>query len=57
MWLAATRASIDPTPHFEAIAELSNQGAAGGGTFMREMMGAFDESMFFQTEVGPRRVG
>jgi len=55
LWLAALRAGIDPKPHFQAVAALSNKGTAGGGAFMRETLAGFDETPFFQREVAPRR--
>jgi hypothetical protein len=57
LWLAALRAGIDPKPHFQAVAELSNKGTAGGGAFMRETLAEFDQSPFFEREVAPRRAG
>jgi hypothetical protein len=57
LWLAALRAGVDPRPHFQAVAELSNKGTAGGGAFMRETLAEFDQSVFFEREVAPRRAG
>jgi hypothetical protein len=53
LWIQAVRAGLDPRPHFAAVAQLANKGAAGGGAHMREVMGDFEESHAFRAEVAP----
>jgi hypothetical protein len=54
LYIAATRAGIDPAPHFEAAARVSNPGAGGGGTFTRRAIGEFDRSFYFREHVRPQ---
>ena len=48
MYLAATRAGIDPRPYFTDAAAVANPGASGGGTFLRSILEDFENSVWFR---------
>jgi len=54
LYLAASRAGIDPKPHFAAAAAVSNPGTGGGGSRTRELLAGFDRSFYFQRHVRPQ---
>jgi len=54
LWLAAARAGIDPTTHFEKAASLSSDDAKDkGGTSMRTFLADFPKSAHFREAVKP----
>lgn len=53
-WLAAFKAGIDPKPHFEAVAALSNPGMGGGGACFGQLMAEFGASAYFRDRVRPQ---
>lgn len=53
IYVAARRAGIDPKPHIEKIAAISNKGMTGGGAHMRSFLREFDSSAYFEQHVRP----
>ncbi len=53
LYLAATRAGIDPKPYFADAAAVANKGAGGGGTFLRSILEGFESSVWFNERVKP----
>jgi hypothetical protein len=54
LYLAASRAGIDPAPHFAAAAKVSNPGSGGGGAGTRALLEGFDRSYSFEHNVRPQ---
>jgi hypothetical protein len=51
LYVAASRAGLDPKPGFQAAAAVSNPGSGGGGSRTRELLAGFDRSFFFEQNV------
>jgi len=54
MWIAARKLDLDPKPHFDAVAKLSNPGMGGGGACVGEILRDFSSSSYFRDHVRPR---
>jgi hypothetical protein len=54
IYVTATRSGIEPGPIFQAVAAVSNPGAAGGGAHMRSFLADFEGSLHFKQHVAPR---
>ncbi len=52
-WLAASKAGLDPAPHFAALAALSNPGMGGGGACLGALLAEFSRSAYFRANVKP----
>jgi hypothetical protein len=55
IWLRAEEVGIDPAPHFQAVAQVSNRATGGGGAHFREHLAGFASSTYFRDVVQPRR--
>jgi hypothetical protein len=53
LWIAARKAGLDPKPHFESVAKLSNPGMGGGGACVGEQLADFSASAYFRDHVRP----
>ncbi len=53
LWIAARKAGLDPKPHFEAVAKLSNPGMGGGGACVGELLMSFASTSYFRDNVRP----
>ena len=51
LYIAATRAGIDPKPYFADAAAVASPSASGGGTMLREILEGFDSSPYFREVV------
>ncbi len=54
LWLAASRAGIDPRPVLAEVAAVANRGTSGGGAHMREILTEFEGSKHFAEHVRPQ---
>lgn len=48
IWIATSRAGLDPREYFADAAEVANKGAGGGGTFLRSILEDFESSVWFR---------
>lgn len=53
LWIAARKAGLDPKPHFDALAKLSNPGMGGGGACVGQLLKDFSASSYFRDNVRP----
>lgn len=53
LWIAARKAGLDPKPHFDAVATLSNPGMGGGGACVGKLLAEFNSSAYFRDRVRP----
>jgi hypothetical protein len=54
LYIAASRAGIEPEPHFDSAAAVSNPGTGGGGSNTREALAEFRSSYYFREHVRPQ---
>ena len=53
IWLQALRAGLDPRSAFARVAACSNPSMGGGGSFFRQQLLGFEESLPFKRDVAP----
>jgi hypothetical protein len=53
LWLAASRAGIDPSPYFQEVAAISSPETTNVDTSMREVLANFELSAYFIEAVRP----